>query len=575
MRNLRQGRVEFGMCLIAVAPLTIGRQTFVDFCQAFYAPNCICRDRSAHRHSCPYFCCSMTNKYCIVSSTGDKYTFDLSNLVDLPEHLTRHSNRYAPQLPHSHYRSFFKRPFWLSISTSSTISKCLHIFVIPPSLVLKPKSYKSFVATRCFVELSTIPSPLSIYENDFGVIGVLGTDFGSFFTIRNVMRKFAFVPTTGALKRGYPVFWSIIKDVVQNWKRVRLCNLNVQNAAESPGSPTETLGHSTDAEETSKGTTFGKESVQRSPVVRITSHIQTSSPIRSSPILPASPELPEPFSTTLPKLNTENAPATGQTKLRQAVSIKLNPFHSPSGSGENTSLSGSHSFCDSGSGDDMSHTEPVDSQPTQPILAGVADFSYGGDGGFGDDEPWLVPSIPPFFPTESGPANNTSSPSSQTYRVEAIEDEDQAPQSPPLSSFHQSSAETTEGVAQGDETGAITDDSLTDLWLETLVRLPFDLSRTTNREVPLQIQSLMELTAKLLCARQNARATDWSKLWAIHREDTPGDVISYNASFDGQVQAGLRLVLLLLQGENSSPSYKLCAYGCSKGGVHRWISNTM
>ena len=216
----------------------------------------------------------------------------------------------------------------------------------------------------------------------------------------------------------------------------------------------------------------------------------------------------------------------------------------------------------------------MDFQPTQPISADVADFSYGGDSGFGNDEPWPVASIPPFFPIESCPANN-SSPSSENYRVEAIEDEDQAPQSPPLTSFHQSSAETIEAVAQGDETGAITDDSATDLWLEVLVRLPFDLAPTRNREVPLQIQSLMELTAKLLCARQNARATDWSKLWAIHRENTLGDVISYHTSFDGQIQAGLRLVLLILQGETSSPSYKMCVYGCSKDGVHRWISNTM
>ena len=215
---------------------------------------------------------------------------------------------------------------------------------------------------------------------------------------------------------------------------------------------------------------------------------------------------------------------------------------------------------------------------------GIPDFSGGGDGGFGwgEDEYWApVVSTPPFSTIETGPANNTSSPVSRNFRAhpETLEDEDHSPQfpSPSLSSLHGSSVEPAQGVSRGEETGARTDDLVADAEAEAGLSsaiLPFGLIRKANRAVPLQMQSLMELTAKLLCARQNARATDWSKLWAIYPQDSLEDVTFYYASFDDQVQAGLRLALLNIGGENSSPWNKMCAYGCSKRGIHRWISNT-
>jgi len=102
MRNRRQGRVELGTFEVVVTLLTAHRQAFVDFCQAFSSPNCICRDGigSSPLHSCPYFCCSTTNKHCAVSSTCDVHSFDLSNLVDLPENLSRHSKKWVTRMLH-------------------------------------------------------------------------------------------------------------------------------------------------------------------------------------------------------------------------------------------------------------------------------------------------------------------------------------------------------------------------------------------------------------------------------------------------------------------------------------------
>ena len=472
------------------------------------------------------------------------------------------------------------------------------------------------------------------------------------------MRKLAFVPTGGsALRRGYPIFWSIIKDVVENWKQARVRDLNVPKKAKSPEIPPETLEHSADTERTSKETTFldvrleplkspGRRpeditmerslmphtdtDVCPSRVPSLTSQLENltqaeeivsntfreeivaqlssnttissfASPVRTStPIFRPSLESPVPPNTTEIKagepllewiLNAENTLVSSQTMPPGEVS--LNSFHRRSDSGENHNLSRSNNSCDNGSMvNEIPDPEPVDSHLRWSISAGISDFSYGGDGGFGWDEDEAWPPVastsdcmPAFSPIETGRANNTVFPSSPNFRdlLEAIEDEDDAPQSPypSLSSFYESSVESTEGASQGEETGAITDDSVDDSESEVGgilpigMRLPFDLSPTRNRAVALQIQSLLELTAKLLCARQNARATDWSKLWAIHPEDTLDDIISYYASFDGQVQAGLRLVLLNIRGENSSPSYKMCAYGCSKGGIHRWICNTM
>ena len=95
---------------------------------------------------------------------------------------------------------------------------------------------------------------------------------------------------------------------------------------------------------------------------------------------------------------------------------------------------------------------------------------------------------------------------------------------------------------------------------ELVVGLPFGLLPVSNRNLPLQMQTLKELTAKLLCAWHGARATDWSKKRAIHFIE--GTQI-FEASFDGQVQKGLHLVPLKID-ESSPVSYKTCAFGCTK-----------
>ena len=104
-------------------------------------------------------------------------------------------------------------------------------------------------------------------------------------------------------------------------------------------------------------------------------------------------------------------------------------------------------------------------------------------------------------------------------------------------------------------------------------RLPFN----SLRNVPLHGQSLKDLTAWFLLARQRARTTDFQKLWKLHPLTTGADEIpgqsSFTASFNSQTIPGLRLILLGWLPTNKM-GRKLCAFGCAKLGDHQWISNS-
>jgi hypothetical protein len=100
--------------------------------------------------------------------------------------------------------------------------------------------------------------------------------------------------------------------------------------------------------------------------------------------------------------------------------------------------------------------------------------------------------------------------------------------------------------------------------------LPFGLTRETDAS-PLIEQSLKELTGRLLLARQNARLSDFHKLWTI--EPSPHDPTAFSARFDGRLISGLTLYQFDSE-QNVNPSYKVCAYGCvSKNGKHQHLSN--
>jgi len=109
----------------------------------------------------------------------------------------------------------------------------------------------------------------------------------------------------------------------------------------------------------------------------------------------------------------------------------------------------------------------------------------------------------------------------------------------------------------------------------------FAVQITTHCVSPLKIQTLKDLTARLLLARQRGRSTDYSGLWSIQvADDVRSDGVvggSFNATFDGQIVAGLRLIQLMqedLKDEDPGTMNKLCAFGCMKNGKRRHLSNT-
>lgn len=102
-------------------------------------------------------------------------------------------------------------------------------------------------------------------------------------------------------------------------------------------------------------------------------------------------------------------------------------------------------------------------------------------------------------------------------------------------------------------------------------RLPFHLSRATS-DSALAIQSLKDLTARLLLGRQNARMSDFNKLWTIELNRALADEISYHAKFDDQMIPGLQLTPLEAE-TNVNISYKICAFGCTNNGKHQHLCN--
>lgn len=101
------------------------------------------------------------------------------------------------------------------------------------------------------------------------------------------------------------------------------------------------------------------------------------------------------------------------------------------------------------------------------------------------------------------------------------------------------------------------------------LRLPFHLPRATS-DLPLETQSLKDLTGRLLLARQIARISDFCELWEIEPYDTIPN--SFCAKFDGQLIHGLQLFSFEAE-ENVNNSYRECAFGCIKNGEHQHLYN--
>jgi hypothetical protein len=79
-----------------------------------------------------------------------------------------------------------------------------------------------------------------------------------------------------------------------------------------------------------------------------------------------------------------------------------------------------------------------------------------------------------------------------------------------------------------------------------------------------------ELIRRLLLARQNARMSDVRSLYTI---EPLADSSSFCVKFDGQLIPGLQFFQFERETDIDS-SYKICAYGCVKGGKHQHLHNT-
>jgi hypothetical protein len=99
--------------------------------------------------------------------------------------------------------------------------------------------------------------------------------------------------------------------------------------------------------------------------------------------------------------------------------------------------------------------------------------------------------------------------------------------------------------------------------------LPFNLTRATGT-LPLTTQTLKELTGRLLLARQIGRLSDFHSLWQL--EPRPSNANSFFIKFDGQLVEGLELFEFEPEA-NVNKDYKICGFGCTKGGIHQHLSN--
>jgi hypothetical protein len=105
-----------------------------------------------------------------------------------------------------------------------------------------------------------------------------------------------------------------------------------------------------------------------------------------------------------------------------------------------------------------------------------------------------------------------------------------------------------------------------------LRRLPVRIITPINNHY----QSTKCLIQKFILARQRSRSTDFSELFTIERLPQPRDAkegyVYYSVFFAGILMPGLRLVCVPHM--PTKPNYKLCAFGCTKDGIHSWLSNT-
>jgi len=97
-----------------------------------------------------------------------------------------------------------------------TISSQIHkitILAFDPEIIIHPDTYRSFVATQCFVDLDDLPSPNILPANYlFRIIGVVSDDYCSTIRVTKAIAKVAAGPNI------YEIVHQALSTITQRWK---------------------------------------------------------------------------------------------------------------------------------------------------------------------------------------------------------------------------------------------------------------------------------------------------------------------------------------------------------------------
>jgi hypothetical protein len=462
--------------------------------------------------------------------------------------------------------------------------KQLDILVVPPQLINDPLNYHSFVSTRCFIQQHLLPPPENIYERDFAVIGVLGTDYTTHEPIRKALEAL-WIP----YQVGYPTFYLIVQCLAKTWRKPVTVTIKNQNGLKHRALRL----NSTQKPAKINLPTSSRLPSRHQPVVRQTL-VNNPNPPSSRQVAAASISIghgknkdctASKSTTTDPTLASDrglsskrdsNSGTPKPSKETNRLLTSKTPSHlSPHQSGE-ASRQGS---------------------PQRPCTLNVTAFPLK-RGGVSISQPARKRKLNPegiessvtldFTVLSTSSQTPSSAGTGQTETTRSTVDLTSPASSPkPIEIQHPQIPRTIVDLTtptnsprtvrdkQSKRTKVIDDPTPTKILLVigSTAALPFQLPRSANKTIPLSVQSLKDLTGRLLCARHCGRANDWHHLWHIssHQKVSPAGIRYYQVFFDGQLVLGIRLILL--EGE-FDPSLKLCAYGCSRDGTVQWITSS-
>ena len=118
--------------------------------------------------------------------------------------------------------------FHLTISSND---QKVTILCFDPEIITHPKTYHSFVATRCFVDWNELPSPDHLPPNHFQIMGVVSDDYCSTLRVSKAMAKVA------AGQNDYKVVHDALAEFTEHWKSPTVVNVRQQKRLKSERNP--------------------------------------------------------------------------------------------------------------------------------------------------------------------------------------------------------------------------------------------------------------------------------------------------------------------------------------------------